>query len=118
MASLFKLEIGELDELKRNLSNHLTAEDARKLNKHPKVLEAMAETMRAQPAFHLIHGRFNSLTDKLEAVKCWPGISERFSDTVTNLAPEKVFFCFNHAKISTFNRLNSLNMPKKTKSTL
>ena len=52
----------------------------------------------------------NAFQDKWALVAIW--------DTVTNLAPEKVFFCFNHAKISTFNRLNSLNMPKKTKSTL
>lgn len=81
MSSPCKLEIDELNKLKRNVSKHLSAEDVRKLNKHPEVLVAMAEAMRAHPTFRLIHGRFNSLEDKIEMVKRWPGIAERFSET-------------------------------------
>ena len=40
------------------------------------------------------------------------------SDTVTFLAPVKAFFCVSCAKITTFNQLNSLKMPKKTLPTL
>lgn len=100
MASLYTLEKGEGIEFDRRLNDAgFTAEDIRKLNKHPEVLAVMAEAMRAHPAFRLIHGRFNPLADKIEVVKRWPGIAGRFSDADFTRAMKEA-----EARIARFER--------------
>jgi hypothetical protein len=81
MSSFFNLQIGERNDFDRLLANRFSAEDIRRLMKHPDVLEVMEKAAREQAAFRLIHGRFHSLDEKIEIVKRWPGISDRFSES-------------------------------------
>lgn len=69
MARLNTLSDGDTTEFKRLLGANISAEDARKLMKHPEVIAAMAKTMSAHPAFHLIHGNFNKQDDVLAVFK-------------------------------------------------
>lgn len=80
MSSLYRLDRGEDNDFFRLLAEHFSYEEAKKLMKHPSVMAAMAKTMREQPVFRLIHGRFHPLDEKIEMVKAWPGISDRFSE--------------------------------------
>lgn len=91
MARLNTLSDGDTTEFKRLLGAHIEAEDARKLMKHPEVIAAMAKTMSAHPAFHLIHDRFHWLDEKIRIVKQWPGISDRFSEADFKAAVEEAY---------------------------
>lgn len=89
MSSLYRLDRGEDNDFFRLLAEHIGYEDAKKLMKHPPVVAAMAKTMREQPAFRLIHTRFHSLDEKVEIVKGWPGMSDRFTQADFDRAVEE-----------------------------
>lgn len=77
MARLATLGKGEWDQFDRVLSGtDLSAEEVRKLLRHPQVLADMLTAMRQHPTFRLIHGRFTPLAEKLEVVKRYPGVTE------------------------------------------
>ncbi|MEA3249754.1 MAG: hypothetical protein U9Q03_05375 [Patescibacteria group bacterium] len=54
----------------------MTAEEARRVIAHPEVLGDMLAAMRRHSALRLIHGRFNTLEDKLAMVRDWPGVTD------------------------------------------
>lgn len=89
MASLFSLQVGEFDEFKRILAGKVSAEDARKISKNPKVLEAMEKAMREHEAFRLRHGLWTSLAEVIETTKAWPGLLDRFGEKGFALALEE-----------------------------
>ena len=89
MSRLHTLSDGRTADFKRLLGEHLSAEDAEKLMKHPAVIAEMAKTMREQPVFRLIHGRFHSLEEKIEMVKTWPSIFDRFTEVDFTRAVEE-----------------------------
>lgn len=77
MARLATLPKGEWDQFDRVLSGtDLSAEEVRKLLRHPDVLADMLAAMRRHPVFRLIHERFTPLAEVLEAVKRYPGVTE------------------------------------------
>lgn len=89
MSRLNTLTDGDTTEFKRVLGEHITAEDAKKLMRHPAIVAAMAKTMREQSVFRLVHGRFHTLDEKIEMVKAWPGISSRFTEADFTRAVEE-----------------------------
>jgi hypothetical protein len=89
MARLNTLSDGDMTEFKRVLGERISAEDAKTLIKYPDTLEAMEKAMREQAVFRLIHGRFHSLAEKIEIVKAWPGISDRFIEADFTRAAEE-----------------------------
>lgn len=75
MARFADLPHGIVEQLHRQFAIRISGPEGLKLNDHPKVWDAMLAAMREQPAFRLVHGRFNPLTDKIAMVKSWPGVN-------------------------------------------
>ncbi|MFH1046770.1 MAG: hypothetical protein V1738_00560 [Patescibacteria group bacterium] len=91
MTSLSKLTDGELTEFKRRLAKAgLKAEMVRKANVTDGLAEAMVEALKAHPIFRLIHGRFNSLEDKLALVCGWPGVTEEMVQAALEEGKERI----------------------------
>jgi len=91
MTSLSKLTDGELTEFKGRLSRAgLTAEIVRLVNGTDGLAAAMVEALKAHPAFRLIHGRFNSLEDKLAMVRGWPGVTEEMLQAALEEGKERI----------------------------
>jgi hypothetical protein len=91
MSRLSTLSDGDMTKFKRILGEDITAEDARRiiLRNDPSIVAVMARAMREHPAFRLIHGRFHSLEEKVEIVKAWPGVSDRFTEADFTRAVEE-----------------------------
>lgn len=83
---LSDLPYSQVNELDKEFHRRLTADDGRKLLRHPKILDAMLATMRQHEDFRLIHGRFHPLEDKLEMVRGWPGVTGAMIDAAIDEA--------------------------------
>ncbi|MBU1032563.1 MAG: hypothetical protein ABII13_03005 [Patescibacteria group bacterium] len=80
MARLATIEKGQWDQFDRKVSSTLTAEELQELNRYPKIWDSMLVHMRTLMGYERIRGCFHSLDEKIEIVKGWPMISDRFTE--------------------------------------
>ena len=80
---------GEWDQFERMLfGTNVSAEEIETMTKYPYIFEDMLARARAR-TLRLRHGRFHTLEEKLDQVRAWPGISDRFSETDFKVAVEE-----------------------------
>lgn len=75
MSHFSNLRDGELTELKRIMGEYFTAEQVRKINRFPRVMEGMYEAAMRDLVFRLIHGIWTPMSDVVEIAREYEGVT-------------------------------------------
>lgn len=86
MSQFSNLRDGELTEFKRIMGEHFTAEQIRKINQNPSIVEVMHKAAMQESTFRLVHGIWTRIKDIVEIAREYDGVTGEQIDAMWKTA--------------------------------